>query len=70
MEVIIKEIVTGKFEYDTAICECGLQVVVNKGSADKFVGKKVKIKNGVITEIAETINDQLVKPLPTNRSKK
>ena len=60
MEVIIKEIIVGKYEYDTAICENGLQVVINKGQ-DKLVGKKVKIENGVLTEVTEPVKVQSIK---------
>lgn len=63
MEVIIKEIIVGKFECDTVICEDGLQVVVQKGSANNFIGKKVKIENGVCTGIAEAVKIQPVKKL-------
>ena len=51
MVVEIKEIVVGKYEYDTAICD-GLQVVIKKGQ-ESFAGKKVKIENGILTEVIE-----------------
>lgn len=57
MEIIIKEIVTGKFEYDTVVCENGLQIVVKRGTAKEFVGKKVKYENGVFTEITEPVKE-------------
>lgn len=49
MEVIIKDIVVEKGEYDTAICD-NIQIVIKKGQ-EKFIGKKVKIENGICTEI-------------------
>lgn len=52
MIVEIKEIIVGKYEYDTAICDNGLQIVINKGQ-NKFAGKKVKIENGILTEVVE-----------------
>ena len=52
MIVTIKEIVAGRDNYDTAICD-NIQIVVERGTADKFVGKKVKFENGVFTEITE-----------------
>ena len=58
MVVEIKEIIIGTYEYDTAVCADGTQVVINKGQ-DKFIGKKVKIENGVCTEI----NVQVKKPV-------
>lgn len=59
MEVTIKDIIIGKYEYDTAICD-NMQVVINKGQ-EKFIGKKVKIENGVCTEIVEPVKVQPVK---------
>ena len=50
MEVFIKEIIVGKYEYDTAICD-NQQIVINKGQ-ERFAGKKVRIENGVCTEIS------------------
>ena len=61
MELIIKEIIVGKYEYDTAVCENGFQIVVERGAANKFVGKKVKFENGVITEVAEPVKVQSIK---------
>lgn len=52
MIVTIKEIVAGRDNYDTAICD-NIQIVVERGTADKFIGKKVKFENGVFTEINE-----------------
>ena len=61
MELIIKEIIVGKYAYDTAVCENGLQIVVERGTADKFVGKKVKFENGVLTEVIEPVKVQSMK---------
>ena len=52
MVVEIKEIIVGRYEYDTAICD-GLQIVIKKGQ-EKFVGKKVKIEDGILTEVVNT----------------
>lgn len=49
MVVEIKEIIVGKYEYDTAVCNDGLQIVIKKGQ-EKFAGKKVKIEDGILTE--------------------
>lgn len=65
MEVIIKEIIVGKYEHDTAICD-KCQVVIKKGQ-EKFIGKKVKIKNGICTEVAEPVKAQPAKEQHTKK---
>ena len=52
MVVEIREIIVGKYEYDTAICDNDLQIVIEKGQ-EKFAGKKVKIENGILTEVVK-----------------
>lgn len=52
MVVEIKEIIVGKYEYDTAICSDGLQIVIKKGQ-EHFAGKKVNVKDGILTEIVD-----------------
>lgn len=68
MEVIIKEIIIGKYEYDTAICD-NIQIAIKKGQ-EKFVGKKVKIEKGICTEVAEPVKVQPAKEQYTKKSLK